>query len=440
MKRRRGACLIIDPELPDWIRTSEVGSRIFQICDGTLTVNQVIAALASEYGVQPAHIKDDVLSFVSRLMERGLLWKDEPKPRDVPARLSSVWLHVTRKCNLRCPYCYFDAGEASKNELTADEMTSLFRELSSMGVEGVNVSGGEPLTRKDIVELLRSGHSLGLKFCLISNGLLWDEATAKEILRYVASVQITIDGSNERTNQKLRGEGSFRRAVSTIKMIQTLGFDNVILAFTMTRLNAHDLLSMVDLAYSLRVKTLHINNFMPVGRGGRNRYLAVRMNQFSELMNQAYLKYQNLLQREGQEEKDALSPPVLNLHISGSQYEKVLVPLKRLCCGLGVQLVSVDSTGTVYPCPSLHLPGFELGNIREKSFADIYEHGRGIYEKMTVDNIQGCKDCRLRYLCGGGCRVLAFDKGNSLLAKDRWCGFYRQKMMGALWTVGTRIL
>jgi len=129
------------------------------------------------------------------------------KAKDLPSHLLQfsadkkpvvVW-NVTKACNLRCIHCYASAdNNPAENELTTEEGFKLLEDLSSFGCPVVLFSGGEPLVRPDILDLIHRAVQLGLRAVLSTNGTLIDENMAKELKKFGLSyVGISLDGIGE---------------------------------------------------------------------------------------------------------------------------------------------------------------------------------------------------------------------------------------------------
>lgn len=167
-----------------------------------------------------------------------------------------VWA-VTKSCNLRCVHCYASATNApAPNELTHDEGIALLDDLAAFKVPAVLFSGGEPLSRPDILPLIRHARSLGLACTLSTNGLLIDDKMADNLaesgLKYAG---ISIDGIESR-HDKLRGKtGAFRSTLAAIERCRKRGI-KVGVRFTVHGLNVDDLDAIFDICVASNVQRL----------------------------------------------------------------------------------------------------------------------------------------------------------------------------------------
>src|SRR3989338_4545934 len=161
-------------------------------------------------------------------------------------RARTVW-NVTRTCNLRCIHCYTDS-EARKysGELTTEEGKALIRDLARFEIPALLFSGGEPLSRPDLLELVATARSLGIRPTLSTNGTLINDDTAKKIKEAgFTYVGISLDGIGE-INDRFRGvDGAFDRAVRGFKACVGVG-QRVGLRLTLTRHNFTTLHGIFD--------------------------------------------------------------------------------------------------------------------------------------------------------------------------------------------------
>ncbi|GAG96716.1 unnamed protein product, partial [marine sediment metagenome] len=166
-------------------------------------------------------------------------------------------------------YCYFDAGKAMKKELHFNELLLLFKEIVLIGPKKVIFTGGEPLLRKDIFNLINNFRKMlygkKINLCLMSNGLLIDNEIALRIVELFDEVRISIDGPPE-VNDILRGNGSFRSAVNAIKNLKNAGISPSV-SITMTSLNLPILKDFLSfLLDELFITSFHLSILKSSGR------------------------------------------------------------------------------------------------------------------------------------------------------------------------------
>src|SRR5215469_1454343 len=163
--------------------------------------------------------------------------------------LKTVFLHVTKGCNLRCRYCYFSANRPLPDEMTATDFEQLWPDLVALRPRKIVVTGGEPLLRPDIMRLLSSLKSeiagKGITRSLNTNGLLVTTDVARRLVGLVDQIRVSLDGPAE-PNDALRGSGSFDAAIRALACLQAVGFDPGVL-ITVTSVTLPHLDSLLGL-------------------------------------------------------------------------------------------------------------------------------------------------------------------------------------------------
>ncbi|MEM2087110.1 MAG: PqqD family peptide modification chaperone [Thermoproteota archaeon] len=425
--------LLINPNLFSCVRINQTAREIFELCNGTNSLEDISKILSNKYGIDLERLRKDVVQTTELLYSYGLLVRPNdpnPIPQDMfrVGNLEEVWINVTNKCNLHCLTCFKNAGTKYPRELTVEEIESLVKEISSnFHHPTIIISGGEPTLREDLIHILKVIKDNMLKVHLITNGTLLTRSMISEWKSIgVDFVQVSLDGSKPEVNDVIRGEGIFQQVVNNVKLLKEFDL-RFSLYPTICKLNLEDVPNMIKLFSEITGRSrFSAAFFAPVGRGSINEGdLAVSSDDYIELFKRII--------------KDKrLSPMMRNLEGFESQIDRVPPNLTRkLNCGLGTATISIDADGSVYPCHWLHLPQYKAGNIRERRFSELYfksevlQRLRGI----RVDKLENCAECEIRYLCGGGCRALALIKNGSLEARFPYCDFFKFYFDHALWGV-----
>lgn len=177
-----------------------------------------------------------------------------------------VWL-ATNACNARCVHCSSDAAKCLPSELTTHEAKEMFEGLARAGVLDIAVSGGEPLTRRDIFEVIEHAIGLGIRIGLGSNGSTVTPQVAHRLKELgLNRLQISLDGLEETHDRARRWRGLFQKAVRAIK----IGLDarlDVHVCFTAHRLNFRELGDVIDQCSSWGVRRFNMSRLVPTGRG-----------------------------------------------------------------------------------------------------------------------------------------------------------------------------
>ncbi len=350
-----------------------------------------------------------------------------------------VDLNLTNKCNLNCDYCYASANERIKSseELRKGEFFSLFKEFSEMGVLKVSFSGGEPLLRKDIKEIILLSKDFPFATILLTNGTLISEEIAKAIKKAkISLVNVSLEGPKAEIHDKIRGKNSFNEALQGIKILREKNITFSI-GTTFNSLNANYILEMVDFATKLGAKLFAVQILCPVGHINKNWSILpdfelfgrffIEMTDFKKTQripikikvnvaneSPVFWEYYHPLKKSGR--IDDL------LKIWGSNLD---VKVKnQISCIAGRKTCSIDANGDVYPCEMfLGSPLMITGNIKKSNFKKIWNNS-AVFEylrKLTRKDIdKPCKICPNKW-CGAGCRAAALFLTGSIRGADTHC-------------------
>lgn len=351
----------------------------------------------------PVDARSSLEAFVDHFTREGFFAPDGRFAGDLldatpPARhlLGPLALHleVIAACNLRCAHC-FAGALPRKADLTLSEMDALFAELASMGSFRLGLTGGEPLLRKDLLEIVDAATQRGLHPCLTTNGLLLDARLARELgRRDLVWVNVSLDGATRETNDALRGEGTFDAVCARLREVgRHMRFT---LAFTITRESAHEVLACAALARELGAHTVVFRPLYPVGVAKTRPDLMPTFAQYTEALA--------VLSGAGHDVNaiDPFGPDARE----ESQARTHAPP----GCGAANLVASVSATGDVSPCSFLG-PAFEAGNVRERSFRAIWDEGHAFRELRG-----GCSSDRFV----GGCRARSLAAHGDVHAEDPW--------------------
>jgi MoaA/NifB/PqqE/SkfB family radical SAM enzyme len=189
-----------------------------------------------------------------------------PLPEDsCLGALASVTWGVTHPCNLRCVHCY-DALDIRRTDLTTTEAISVLDRLAALGVRFIAFSGGEPLLRKDLFQLLRHCNARHIEFSLRSNAT----RITPEIARVLADlgttvVGVSLDGATAATHDDMRGAGAYARALAGIRALTSAGV-RVNLEYVLSQRNAHESEAAIRLGEELGAGELNFSAMQPQGR------------------------------------------------------------------------------------------------------------------------------------------------------------------------------
>lgn len=301
----------------------------------------------------------------------------------------------TRRCNLNCTHCGATKERYDK-ELSKDEIKEVIKQLADIKVRFFAVTGGEPLLRQDLFEILAYAVNLGIKVEIATNGFLIDENIAKMIKdTNVASIQVSLDGV-ESTHNKIRGnELSYQKAVNAIKLLREEDIPIVSVATTVTPVNINELNKLKAQIESMQVNKWRIGVTMPIGRA-ESKELLLSSTQLRQLLE--WIK---------DNRSDRFNITVAENLTFLAEYEQQ-VRDTPLICPVGFTACCIGVTGYVRGCPEQpDVYKFREGNIRKTSFSEIWKNGFKRYRnREIIETDLKCVKCKNKYNCLGGCWVM----------------------------------
>ncbi len=313
-----------------------------------------------------------------------------------PDKPEMMGWEITRRCNLACPHCYTAATRKALNDLTTAECFGVVDSISKLGVQMIGWTGGEPLLREDLEEIVHYAHGKKIKQSITSNGILFDEARAKSLKKAgVTGMQISIDGTSAELNRRMRraSDEEFEKAMEAVRISVRLRFKTT-MAMVIGQENLDDAPNYVRMARKLRVNVIRFCGFVPQGRGKSQKERLLFNNRLGEL--KAFVS-----QFAGTERPMVAFDPGFGPLPPDYYFHE---------CTAGKLIFYLSCIGDVYPCTGLVSQEFLVGNVRERSLEDIWND-----PKMTEmadfprEKIHGhCSECRYFDRCHGACRGSAF--------------------------------
>jgi len=342
-----------------------------------------------------------------------------------------VW-NCTRRCNLKCVHCYSQSHDCDyEGELTTDEGKRLIDSLAQFGAPVVLFSGGEPLTRPDLLELIRHATGAGLRAVISTNGTLITPAVAEQLKEFNLSyVGVSLDGTQS-VNDKFRGvAGAYAQAIDGIRACRGAGL-KVGLRFTINKRNAGEIPAIFRILVDEDIPRACFYHLVYAGRGSKLIEEALTLEDTRRVVDQI-IDLTAELHRNGMP-KEVLTVDnhadgvYLYLRLRREDPERAKQVLELLqfnggnSSGQGIACVSWD--GTVHPDQFWrHLA---LGNVRERDFGDIWtdkDNQLLMWIKDKKRHVKGrCAQCDWLDICGGNFRVRAEAVTGDLWAPDPAC-------------------
>lgn len=278
-------------------------------------------------------------------------------------KMDIVYLSITNRCNLKCKHCVASAyGATGTDPMSTSEWKKVIDQIKTTNPGQITFTGGEPLLRKDALELMRYAKEKTKSAIVLStNGLLINDENVKELTRIVDTIAISLDGYDEKSCEKIRGVGVYRKVIDSIKRIQETGYNKISLSMLESSYTEDHISEFYKLCDGLKVKPV-VRIFSPTGRGKNNR---------DELLpNQ---------KREKNEE---------------TCYCKL--------CRPGRRELNIAADGNVFPCvPLSEIQELCMGNIRDLSLKEIIDPKKAdsLIDYLRPWNMDECSRCDVNLFC-----------------------------------------
>ncbi len=416
--------LLINLKTHDYLKVTKRGYDLLSKSRG-LSVDRAVGALADEGNLTVAQLH----AFFDKIVRLGFV-DVEPAGRDPvpPDRVQEVWLHVTDRCNLACPMCYFQADKTPPGDrcLTTGEVRRVIEIISKTRPRQVIISGGEPLLRHDLPELLDALKEHGQRVWLLTNGTLLTPAVCRWLLRRVDHISVSLDGTTAAVHERMRGQGTFDAVLRGIRALQEEGFSQVGIIPTIRRDNLSEIFDLDRFARSLHVSV--DSRCLFTARGSAAACRSDYEVRVEELIQASMAEMQRRLSQPGAYPGALLSAGTI-IDFAEPQVQH---------CGAGCQKISIDVDGNLYPCQLLHDGRFHLGNVLE--FQDLNQlvcsaraQQVARFTANRIDNVAECRSCDIRHFCGGGCVVSNVADGVPLDRCPSYCPAIQQSYRVAVW-------
>ncbi|MCL2360601.1 MAG: radical SAM protein [Defluviitaleaceae bacterium] len=360
---------------------------------------------------------------------------------------------ITLKCMYRCKHCNVAAGDALNDEMTFEQIKEVLNQLDDEGVSDVSITGGEPLLRKDCLDILEyASTKRGFFLTLNTNGLL----LTPDIIKFFEEkcpdihVCVSLDGYTPETYSILRQRrvdaddilsDEFNTVVHALRLLVRSKLKCSV-NYTITKATLPYIYDTYDFIKRIGIKSILAIKFFPYGYGRQGRdVLELDYNLWSDfLMNLTVKKTTDLHYRGIQVSVTCpweMYLPLLDngftrddindLYNYNSPLESELYRrFRSLGCHAGVTSCAISPNGDLYPCGTISakFPPFICGNLKTESLHKIWNHSPVLKNLRSLDisELKGnCSRCRLSKLCGGGCRARAYVEYGDLCAKDYLC-------------------
>ena len=324
-------------------------------------------------------------------------WKIDNLRRKHP--LEYLFWEATLNCNFNCRHCGSSAGRQKHctNELTTEEIVSVFRSISTKTSPKnimLAITGGEPLLRADLFEVMKEAHRLGFRWGMVTNGYL----VTPKIIRQMkdtgmSTVVVSIDGIEKKHDNFRQTPGAYQKAINAVKLLVDSNFvKNVQITTVVNQNNIDDLELMYQTFSKLKIHSWRVVNMDPIGRAQDNKKLLLKPNQFKKMID--FIK-----------EKRLVSKMEVTYSCSGflgPGYESK-VRSWLFSCLTGITTASILHNGDIFVCPNVERrPELIQGNVRKNDFYQTWQNKFKIFRQKDRTTCTNCKKCPEWENCFGG--------------------------------------
>jgi pyrroloquinoline quinone biosynthesis protein E len=317
---------------------------------------------------------------------------------------------LTHRCPLHCVYCSnpIELGRRAE-ELTTEVWSRIFREAAEAGVLQIDFTGGEPLARTDIVELVRAARDAGLYVNLITSGLPLDEAQLDRLVQAgLDHFQLSFQGAQEESANEIAGTKAHAHKLRVLDWLKSRRLA-LTLNFVIHRRNIDALETMLALGEASSASRIEFANVQYYGWAFANR--------------------ENLLPTHDQLDRSLVLLKRAEERLRGKIHIEFVVPdyyakYPKACMGgWGRKMMLITPLGDALPCHAAQIiPGLHFDNLKNRSLRDIWEKSEA-FQKFRGEEWmpEPCKSCDRRARDFGGCRCQAFLLTGDAEATDPVC-------------------
>jgi radical SAM protein with 4Fe4S-binding SPASM domain len=352
--------------------------------------------------------------------------KDDKTDR-MDFRTYSISWNLTKRCNLNCDHCYLDAdfrGGVRTDELGTEECFRVIDQIAEVNPNAFLIlTGGEPLLRPDIYEIVRYAADKKFMVVLGTNGTMINHTVAKKIKEAGAhGVGISIDSMDAIKHNKFRGvDQAWENSTKAFEILNEVGVDFLI-QMSVSEMNYKEIPDVVAYAESIGAIAFNLYFLVCTGRGQGN----------TDISNAAYEEALKTLYKLQMEYKGRLMinskcAPQYKRVVYENDPESVYQRTYSGGCPAGTHYGRISPEGDLTPCPFI---AESVGNLKDSSFKDLWNNAPLMNQLRDRKSLEGkCGTCEFSSMCSG-CRARAFAETGNYMAEDNSCDYEPGKYGG----------
>jgi len=431
VEERDGLILLVWGDLPYWSVVDQEFYNLLRELDGRW-LEQVLNEHPA-WREQRREIEMQ-LAVLRKAGVFGLPEQKTPAPPLYGTKIENIALNLTRRCNLRCRFCYNlpYLTKDSSEEVSVEEVGGFLRTLKPFLAKHptFTVLGGEPLLEAEkLLAVCEMAIRQGCTALVSTNGTQVTDDFARRAAKLGLQVQVSLDGHTAKLNDAVRGKGSFDRTVAGIRRLIEHNVYTII-SQVCHRGNLPHLGAYYRFGRSLGVNEVRFIPLKCLGGATAGEFTPVPLD---ELLNHAFSLFKahpEFLPLVG---RDAFSILASTCRFSS----------RRPSCGTGLQTVLLDADGTLYPCLNTNHPAFRIANIREPGF-DIKRVWldspvlNDLRRRTVLFHPGEHAGCPVRYWCLGGCRGENYAVTGDAGKRSPDCASLRHGIIAMFWMLAER--
>ncbi|HJJ47841.1 MAG TPA: radical SAM protein [Methanocorpusculum sp.] len=309
--------------------------------------------------------------------------------------IKTLFWETTLRCNARCEFCGSRCGDFPAEDLDAEYVKRAFADVAEVFDPGhimINVTGGEPLLRRDLFDVMSYADALGFPWGMVTNGSLITGSVIEQMKKtHMRTISVSIDGLGKYHEKTRRLPGSFEKIVSAVRKLGAADFlDSVQITTVVTKGNIAALEDMYAFFTTLPVTSWRIALVDPVGRAAGSRDLLLDKDDLVRLFSFF----------DAHRFSDKLTITTSCSHYLGEK--DTLYRAAPFTCGAGISVASILANGDIFVCPNVpRLPELIQGNIMRDSFSDVWTNGYSWFRNPESRCTGACKNCPFWEKCKG---------------------------------------
>ncbi len=296
---------------------------------------------------------------------------------------------LTFDCNFNCKQCQVDACRRDVRQLSYTEVLKIIDDIKETGVRHLIFTGGEPLVRDDVFDILRYADKVGIpRITLATNGYLVEKYQKELSELRIDRVVTSIDDVGER-NDAVRGKaGAFASSLKALEIFKKIGVKVREINTTVFPNNVSHIKDLAEHVVNSSATNWVLGMLIPIGRASQlsaNNFVEAEILELIDMVKKLR----------------AYCPVELMSHTGYLKNHFQEVTSEPFFCRAGRECCAINPDGEVLPCNITSDIRFSQGNVREKRFKSIWEEGFQEFRHPRYP--EGCLSCKFLSACGGGC-------------------------------------